>query len=197
MPMGRKQIPNLDEKLLEATIDVGGSNSPNINFSTKRIASLCGTSEFTLFQRYENKTVLITKAMQKCEKTISDKFKELSLDQNNDFPAFIDKAFHYFLSEPKMTLFMCNYFPAASRSKNTDEDFALYCENGKVFFDSISRYFKKLDDDTMFLVWSSLLRHLLFDAQFILANIMSLDKDYENRVIEVNYDGLYGFLEDF
>ena len=60
--MSRPSIENIDEKIVASTIELGGAKDPNVDFSTRAIASVSGCSEFLIFSHFGSKRNLLEKA---------------------------------------------------------------------------------------------------------------------------------------
>jgi AcrR family transcriptional regulator len=57
--MSYRHLDNIDEKIINATIQIGSSNEAN-KLSTKEIAKACEISEFVIYDHFKSKDNLIS-----------------------------------------------------------------------------------------------------------------------------------------
>jgi len=191
--VGRKYIPDLEERLIAETISVGGKNEANVDFSTKDIAKACGVSEFTLFQRFESKEKLISACNLKICDDGSALFHHWSHEDQVPLKVFAARVLDYFLSHPCETMFLVNYSAATSHIMKDQAAFERYHAYIMAHRDLLEPYFGSRDEDETFLLWSSFFRRLLMDAQFVLSDLYSDVATYREKSVKVALEGLKGF----
>lgn len=106
--MARKEIPGIEDKLIEATLEVAG-NDVRGTFSTKEIGTRCGVSEFTVFDHFTSKEHLIDV----CNQVVFDRFfaleSEARLANLNNPEGFFNQVLDRLLAVPSLVRFAGNY----------------------------------------------------------------------------------------
>jgi AcrR family transcriptional regulator len=100
-------LEGIDEKILIATLDEGGSNATN-RFSTVRIAKACDISEFTIYDHFTSKSHLLAEADVYLGKQL-DVFARKASAEAKDFLDFFSKMMDYQLAHPTWNGFFLNY----------------------------------------------------------------------------------------
>jgi AcrR family transcriptional regulator len=193
--MSRKPIPNLDERIIRVSIEVGGRHTANHDFSTKEIARLCCISEFTIFQHFKNKNELIHQVLLKISEELCSYLQSL-ISAKTPLPDFIDKFFGYFLAHPDETTFLINYSESASKIHRNEKAFRQYQEFVLSHLSLLDFYFDYPNEEQGFLLWSSLMRRLLNDAEYVLSGYLPDSVSYRQNVRKMTLDGLQTVLED-
>jgi AcrR family transcriptional regulator len=100
-------IEGIDQKILLATLDEGGSNPPN-RFSTVHIAAACGISEFTVYDHFHTKSHLLTEADVYLGRLLDSYTREAS-KESSTFAEFFSKMMDFQLAHPTWNGFFLNY----------------------------------------------------------------------------------------
>lgn len=190
--MSRKPIANLDEKILKAAVEVGGSNRANVDFSTKEIARRVGVSEFTIFQRFKNKDEMISRALLRVSNEVDSYMAHLINDEHLPYATFVCAMADYFIAHPTYTFYLANYSQATSRISSDASSFARYyaatLKESSLFY----RYFDLKDETQAFLIVNALIRRILMDALFVLAGLIPDSPTYRERATIATIHGLKG-----
>jgi hypothetical protein len=195
--MGRKPIPGLDEKIIQGAIAVGGVSDPNVNFSTRKIASEVGISEFTLFTHYPDKETLMKATMIYLKGEVDKALLALSQEPGIDFGSFVSQVFSFFVLHPVWTLFLCNYADATSRKTIGKLSFEELYHNGQTHFAILAPFCSaNLTSDQKFLAWNTFIRRMLFNAQFVCSGLEVDDEKYRHYVVTSMSKGLSGLFKE-
>jgi AcrR family transcriptional regulator len=100
-------LEGIDEKILIATLDEGGSNATN-RFSTVRIAKACDISEFTIYDHFTSKNHLLVEADVYLGKQL-EAFAQKASNEAKDFQDFFSKMMDFQLAHPSWNGFFLNY----------------------------------------------------------------------------------------
>jgi AcrR family transcriptional regulator len=187
--MGRKAIADADEKILLATIAVGGSSKANVLLSTKAIAQMAGVSEFTVFSRYKNKEQLIYHALGYAVGKRTETLKSF-LDQGLSFAEATKELERYLIEHPELTLFLINYGECVSKIGGSPERFEAFlgaCRKDMHLFDP---YYVFPDEESQLIAYVSYIRNVLYDAQFVLSGFATFDEAYQNLCADMICFGL-------
>jgi AcrR family transcriptional regulator len=115
-------LEGIDEKILIATLDEGGSNATN-RFSTVRIAKACDISEFTIYDHFTSKNHLLAEADVYLGKQL-DSFARQASAEATDFLDYFSKMMDFQLAHPTWNGFFLNYsriFPRFGLAPDEDD----------------------------------------------------------------------------
>jgi len=175
--MAYHDLGDIDSKIIEATIEVGGSN-PSNHLSTSRIAKMCGVSEFVIYNHFATKENLVSIADHKVFEETTKEADRLIVDNDDDFDALWNGMVNFFLARPVYTAFEINYghmFPRVTESPNTLDFRADMIDNAKKYMKSV-----QFDEDWKYgYAWMWVFRTIITYAQFVLNK--SLDDTEETR----------------
>jgi AcrR family transcriptional regulator len=169
--MSRRIIENAEEKIIEASIQIGAARKDG-SLSTRDIAKVAGISEFVIFSHFQNKKNLLTA----CLRTVEKRFFEADLAAAKAYPsdyfAFFNALLDWCLSHPVDTQFLLTYSLLLPRVGREDE-YADYMAYLVAFWGPV----KPLDvvDTSGFSMqeWIAMigydLRYVLFDAAYLLS----------------------------
>lgn len=120
--MSYRQLENVDEKILNATIEIG-SRSSSCKPSTKAIATECGISEFVIYDHFSTKDNLIAEA----DKIVIEKVfavEDKLLGGGADVKTFWNKMVDFYITSPFIigwTLNFSHLFPRCNELFNCKE----------------------------------------------------------------------------
>jgi AcrR family transcriptional regulator len=192
MDVGRKVINNVEEKILLATIEVGGRNRANILFSTKEIAQLAGISEFTIYSHFKDKKNLLSKALVFATNIRSAELKRL-VDLSLPLEDVIRGLEDFLVARPSLTTFFINYGECIPKIGNPDSSFLAFKERCRQDCHLLEPYLNYPNEETAFLIYSSFVRNLLLDVEMILSGGAVHDSEYERTVLTLDLYGIRGF----
>ena len=193
--MGRKAIADADEKILLATIAVGGSSKANVLLSTKAIAKRAGVSEFTVFSRYKSKEWLIYYALAYATRKRTETLQGF-LNQGLSFAEATKELERYLIDHPDLTLFLINYGECVSKIGGTRERFEGFLKACRVDMHLFDPYFSFPDEESEVIAYISYIRNVLYDAQFVLSGFASFDSHYQDLCADVICFGLAKEAQD-
>jgi AcrR family transcriptional regulator len=181
--MGRKAIPNLDEAIIDATIELGGVNRANVDFSTKEIAKRCGVSEFALFERFPTKTDLILAALKKVDDHYRESIDASLRKEGLTLRIFCNDLFDFFINHPKETLFVANYSMLSLKGRHDQRLVDNYQQLMKENSHYIGRFIDPVDEEGAYIIWVFASRQLLFQAQMVIAGLAEDTPQYRDLVL--------------
>ncbi|MCI2111720.1 MAG: TetR/AcrR family transcriptional regulator [Bacilli bacterium] len=106
--MSRRPIPNIDEKIIQATIEIAGGTMRVNRFSMREVAERAGCSEFVIFSHFKTKARLIAATNAYSLQDITKRFERAIAkyhDIEDVFVEILDEAVAY----PSATEFAVNY----------------------------------------------------------------------------------------
>jgi AcrR family transcriptional regulator len=182
--MSRKKIENADQSILEETIRLGGNSEANRSFSTRDIAASCGLSEYAIFSRYKSKDILLAKAGEQVYQKLSAEAIHLA-DSTNTVHDFFNLYLDWLIENPTLTFFTLNYGHGVPHIAPLADDRTTHRE--KVINDaaSILGKFGIEPTEDYLLLWSYILRHLIYFAAYVLNDPRTDTKEnrYRNEMI--------------
>lgn len=187
--MGRKPLAGADEKILEAAIEVGGTSNANVLFSTEIIAEKAGVSEFAVFSRFQNKENLIIRALSLATARRTAVLKAL-VDAKLPFKDVVKGVESYLIQHPYETLFLVNYGESCARIGSSDQLHALFNKQCQIDRHLLDPYFHFDDEMTALIAYSTFIRNVLNDAQFVLSGFAVYDDHYKDLSAEIMEEGL-------
>jgi AcrR family transcriptional regulator len=191
--MSRRKLENIDEKIIEETIALGGNNEANRSFSTKDIASRCGISEYAIFSRYKTKDALLAKVGEAVYAKLSD---EALLLAKSDVTIhdFFNHYLDWLLSQREITYFTLNYGHGVPHLTPLTDDRESH--RSRVIEDAasvLSRFGIAPKEDYL-LLWSYFLRHLIYFAAYVLNDPRTDTKENRFRSEMIITHGLDTFV---
>jgi AcrR family transcriptional regulator len=167
MPVSYHKLNHIDEKILKATIALGGTRTGKQGFSTREIAGRCSVSEYVIFKHYQTKENLLFNAEKEIGRILSDKAIEIA-QSSSTLETFFTPYLEYLLSHRQTTYFALNFTsavpqvcPIALTQENKNENpFALDASNILPFFIK--------NPANPELIWRFLLRNILHFASVLL-----------------------------
>lgn len=121
--MSFRHLDNIDEKIIEATIQIGSSNGAN-RLSTKEIAKACDISEFVIYDHFKSKDNLVSIADHKVFEESAAYAEDLILNRHMKFEEFWNNMVDFFIQRPNYTGWSINYghiFPRPQETADTDD----------------------------------------------------------------------------
>lgn len=165
--MSRHPLPNVEERILQATFAVAGNSEPN-RFSTQEIAEKAGLSEFVIYDHFKTKENLIAEG----RAYIFDEFVDALLAQverTPDFLPFFNAMLDYALARSDELRFALTYDDLFPRSQ-LPKDYASY--KAKVSERIVAPLEKKIplaeDLELCYQVSDHWMREYLLDAELLL-----------------------------
>jgi hypothetical protein len=173
--MGRKAILDADQKIVDAAIEVGGTSNAKVLFSTVDIGAKAGVSEFVVFSRFKNKEGLLYAALSEATHRRSAELARL-VALHLSFEAVTEGLERYLINHPAETMFLINYgesIPKIAGSNALNEAFILNCKKDMHLFDD---YYVFPDEESQLIAYTSYIRNVLYDAQFVLSGFEEFDE---------------------
>lgn len=187
--MGRKAILDADQKIIDAAIEVGGTSNANVLFSTVDIAQKAGVSEFVVFSRFQNKEGLLYRALAEATRRRSEEFARL-VALHLPFEKVTEGLERYLINHPTETMFLINYgesVPKITGFNTLHEAFIKNCKKDMHLFDD---YYAFPDEETQLIAYTSYIRNVLYDAQFVLSGFEEFDEHYAQVASSLLCSGL-------
>ena len=191
--MSYRQLGNIDEAIIKATIALGGTKKASRGFAIKDIAARCAVSEYVIFRHFTTKSNLIAIADNRVGLLLASEAKTLR-KTSTDFDSFFYRYLDWLLAHKELTFFSLNYghgVPHASDTPlaNTIEFNRLIGEDAT----ALALLPKETPAAEQTLAWKFFLRNLLYFAGFIL--LKELDNTEENRtwMRQVLFQGITRF----
>jgi AcrR family transcriptional regulator len=189
--MSKPGFEDIDERILEATLEVAGTTPAN-RFSTKDIASKLGISEFVIFDHFQTKDNLLNKAD---EKIAGDYYNAvLGLGPTcHDFYEFFDKIMDFELSVPFHNSFAINYCRVFPRYEKAS-DFAIFEDGVNAAVGEVFKFFPIKDMSKAFPLWCYFTRELICDVQLIIDKHVIDTPEIRHFMAQCIYEGFGPFL---
>jgi AcrR family transcriptional regulator len=194
--MGRKAIPNLDEKIIDETIRIGGVNQANVDFSTREIAKACGVSEFALFERFPTKTDLILACLRKVNQHYQEEIEASLAKEGLTLRIFCNDLFNFFVYHKSEALFVANYSMLSLKARHDNRIVELHHDLMKKNAHYVGRFLDPIDEENAYLIWVFLSRQILFQAQMVLVGLAEDTPEYRGLVIDNLISGAHIFFKD-
>jgi AcrR family transcriptional regulator len=121
--MSYRHLDNIDEKIINATIQIGSSNEAN-KLSTKKIAKACEISEFVIYDHFKSKDNLISITNHKIFEDSAAYVEQLILVEHQPFEVYWNKMVDFFLQNQNYVGWSINYghiFPRPEKPADNDE----------------------------------------------------------------------------
>jgi AcrR family transcriptional regulator len=193
--MSRKRLENIDEAILEKTIELGGNSEANRSFSTKDIAEACAISEYTVFSRYKSKDLLLAKAGERVYQALSSEAILLA-EGTTTVHDFFNRYLDWLIANPTYTFFTLNYGHGVPHIAPLADDRTSHRE--KVITDAaniLSKFGIEPVEDYL-LLWSYMLRHLIYFAAYVLNDPRTDTKENRFRNEMIVNCGLNAFVHN-
>jgi AcrR family transcriptional regulator len=194
--MSRKQIPQLEERLVLATIRLGGGNDANVNFSTKAIAQAIGVSEYAIFSHFKTKQDLIESALEKIALDEADHLHEFIETKNPSFKQFTDEVIRYFLSNHDRALFLINYSETMPQVLEDDAAFARRKQRESYHTDLLSHFMDFPNEEAAFLLSDAYFRRVVLLSHYVLSGLAEDNEEYRRYIASEVIGGLSAFHEE-
>jgi AcrR family transcriptional regulator len=188
-------MDELRESLIKATISEGAANPSNKRFSTKAIAARCSVSEFMLFSIFKTKDALLDEAIEYVLNDLVETSKKASL-VSRDLTDFCGKLIYRGFEKPENVIFWANYgFWMGNIQNDTEKrqaDWKKVLEAGK----SYRLPYPSLTDQEIILVFSFLLRHVIFTVEAVYDGISKDSPTYRQKSARLMAGGLDAFMKE-
>lgn len=176
--MAYRKNGNIDDEIIRATIELGGSSDPNCSFTTKDIADRCGVREFLIFNHFGNKENLMHAADLKVGSLLAGEAKTI-LNNPKHFPEFFNEYLDWLLTHPETVFFAINYGHEVPHATdifltNPANDEAIVKADAEYIFN----HFEKENEILYTLMWKFLLREMIYTAAEILSHEKSDTPSY-------------------
>jgi len=177
--MSYRHLDNIDEKIIDATIQIGSLNEAN-KLSTKEIAKVCEISEFVIYDHFKSKDNLISIADHKIFEDSAAYVEKLILQEHQPSDVYWNKMVDFYLTNPNYIGWSINYghiFPRPEKPADIDEFRTdISAESKKCF-----SYLGLKDDLQYYFFYMWMFRSFVFFAQFVLNG--ELDNSPETRAV--------------
>jgi len=189
--MSFRHLDNIDEKIIDATIQIGSTNGAN-RLSTKEIAKLCGISEFVIYDHFRSKDNLISIANHRIFEEVALVISDTVSQGNGDFEVFWNRMVDWFLAHPNYTTWSIHYghvFPRAEKPFDEEDFLVDFTREARLIFKNSQN-----QEDwkvCYFALW--ILRNIINFVQLILSK--QLDNTPEMR--SFSYATSYGGVKQF
>jgi hypothetical protein len=164
--MSYRHLDNIDEKIINATIQIGSSNEAN-KLSTKEIAKACEISEFVIYDHFKSKDNLISITNHKIFEDSAAYVEQLILVEHQPFEVYWNKMVDFFLQNQNYVGWSINYghiFPRPEKPADSDEFREdITAEARKCF-----SYLNLKNDWEYYFFYMWMFRSFVFFAQFVL-----------------------------
>jgi AcrR family transcriptional regulator len=188
--MGRKPIVDADERIIAAAIEVGGQRNANVLFSTKEIASKAGVAEATLFSRFKSKEKLIYAALSRGTAIRTAEMKRLSESGASLFE-LVEGLEDYLIRNSSLTTFLLNYGESVAKIGSPSNFFVSFRKQCLIDMHYLDAYIVWPDDEeAQFLIYTTFIRNILYDVQFVLSGFEKWDEDYKRKCAALLLSGL-------
>ncbi|MCH3910089.1 MAG: TetR family transcriptional regulator [Bacilli bacterium] len=188
--MGRIADPDAEEKIIDATIKIGGSSPANVNFSTKDIAKKAGVSEYLIFSRFGSKINLIHFACLRASGLCNAECLRLSKNVNDPLEIY-SSLLSYLIKHKEQTLFLLNYGEGNTKVGKPGPNYEAFkkdaIKKAKLF-----TMFSFGDDDACFLAYSTFARNVLIDAELVLNGSYKDSNEYRRFCAKLAFRGHLG-----
>lgn len=171
--MSYRRLDNIDEKIIEATLQVGSENGAN-KLSTKEIAKVCGISEFVIYDHFKTKENLLSITDQKICAEYGEEVARIS-ENTTVFEEFWNQSVDFYIARPRYTAFSINYGHIFPRIIKPQDYETFLAENIAPIAKKASLHYQVNlpDDKETTYAWMWITRTIVTYAQFVLSR--SLD----------------------
>jgi AcrR family transcriptional regulator len=194
--MSRRQIPDLAEHLVLATISLGGQNDANVGFSTKSIATAVGVSEYALFSHFKTKHDLIEAALEKIALDEADHLHQYIDTKNPSFEDFTEEVIRYFLSNHERALFLINYSETMPQVLEDDAAFERRKQRESYHIDLLSHFMDFPNEEAAFLIADAYFRRVTLLSHYALSGLAEDNEEYRHYIAQEVIGGLSAFKEN-
>src|SRR5574344_1881491 len=191
--MSYRQLDNIDEKIILATLKVGSSKGAN-HLSTKDIAKECDVSEFVMYDHFDTKAGLVSAVEKYVVKKLDDDNEDVVFKQKADFSTFLAKTLDFYLKNPDYTGWTLSYghiYPRAVAPEDTEEFFKSLDELGKKYFNAMG--YKIPGKEGYGYFWCWVYRHIVNFAGSVNNGTTQDTKENRDYIINVMLNGLNSF----
>lgn len=191
--MSYRQLDNIDEKIILATLKIGSSKGAN-HLSTKDIAKECDVSEFVIYDHFDTKAGLVSAVEKYVVKKLDEDNEEVVFKEKADFTTFLTKTLDFYLKNPEYTGWTLSYghiFPRAVAPEDTKEFFENLDMLGKKYLNAMG--FKFEGDGVYGYVWSLIYRHIVSYAGSVSNGTIKDTKENRDYVIGLATRGVNSY----
>lgn len=164
--MGRKALVGAEEKILTATILIGGAQTGDSSFSTKEVALSAGISEYVIFSHYKNKDNLQAKALLFCHEKIEQAWRGY-LAQGMGFQEFTLANEHFFVENAPVRGYLLAYSRLCprlgARLLGAEEDPPIVQSEIALF----STFLKTVSPKEAAFLYKAFIRNVLYSAELL------------------------------
>jgi AcrR family transcriptional regulator len=187
-------MDQLRESFILATIKEGAENPSNKGFSTKDIAKDCGVSEFSLFSLFKTKDALVKETLDYVIAHFIADSKKAAM-ASRDLNEYVRHMLFASFQRPAEMEFLANYGFWTGKSETDpiqiQTDFVNSIADSKEAFVFLGKY----DDETLFLIWSYLTRHINYFVENVYDGIVPDSREYRDRCAALLSSGVAPFLK--
>jgi hypothetical protein len=191
--MSYRQLDNIDEKIILATLKVGSSKGTN-HLPTKDIAKECDVSEFVIYDHFDTKAGLVSAVEKYVVKKLDEDNEKTVFEEKADFPTFLAKTLEFYLKNPEYTGWTLSYghiFPRAVAPEDNQEFYANLNKLGEKYLNKMGFHFEGKDIYAYY--WSWVYRHIVNYAGSVNNGTIVDNEENRKNVVKVMAKGLDAF----
>jgi Transcriptional regulator len=191
--MSFRHLDNIDEKIIDATIQIGSSNGAN-RLSTKEIAKLCGISEFVIYDHFRSKDNLISIANHRIFDEVAVVISQLLGKENVGFETFWNRMVDWYISHPNYTTWSIHYghvFPRAEKPFDEDDFLVDSTREARL----VLKNSENQEDWKVCYLSLWILRNIIYFAQLVLSKQLDNTPEIRGFSCATSYGGVKQFWD--
>lgn len=182
--MARRNLENIDQKMIEAVIQLGAEIGAREVTATK-VAQKCGISHFTCFEHFGTKKGMLDAAASYFDRkymAVMKKLLDAGLSQQELFNAMLDN----FLEDKDGAIFYNNYIMEYGFDPTTHN------ERAKEFLEYVKLLYRnaELTDDQMLIAWDYITSMAFYYAEKIIHGYIENTPDNRSFINLLVFNGI-------
>jgi len=191
--MSFRHLDNIDEKIIDATIQIGSTNGAN-RLSTKEIAKLCGISEFVIYDHFRSKDNLISIANHRIFDEVAVVIAQLLAKEKVGFETFWNRMVDWYIAHPNYTTWSIHYghvFPRAEKPFDEDDFLVDFTREARLVLKNSE------NQEGWKVCYLSLwiLRNIIYFAQLVLSKQLDNTPEIRGFSCATSYGGVKQFWD--
>lgn len=187
--MGYRKLEDVEGKILQAVIKVGARDGVS-NVTARKVAEVCGISDFTVFNYYKNIKNLLLSAAIYYDTGMMQRIADCVFSGKN-LRFTWDTMFDFLLANPDGALYYLGYvrqfgYDLTPNNPRSDE----FLQIAKVLFEHEGRSF---NDKQLLLMWDYVTTMALYYAEKTIQGYMDNTAEFKTYAKDIVFNGLDNF----